>query len=49
MNVHEWNAMGWGNIGITLGLFLVRVLYLLGAFGQDKVVNSRKKATKKNI
>ena len=41
--------MGWGNIGVTLGLFLVRVLYLLGAFGQDKVVNSTKKAMRKDI
>jgi len=31
MNVHEWNAMGWGNIGITLGLF----------FGQGTVPSGR--------
>ncbi|KAL9071071.1 MAG: hypothetical protein Q9161_004410 [Pseudevernia consocians] len=47
MDVKGWNAMGWGNIGVTLGLFLFRVLYL--AFGQDKVVNSTKKTMKKNV
>lgn len=41
--------MGWGNIGVTLALFVVRILYLMGAFGQDRVVNSTKKAIKKNI
>lgn len=41
--------MGWGNIGVTLGLFVFRSLYLTGAFGQDKVVNSTKKAIKKSI
>lgn len=49
MDVQGWNPMGWGNIGITLGLFLVRVLYLMGAFGKDKVVNSTNRAIKKNI
>lgn len=41
--------MGWGNIGVTLGLFLVRIMYLMGLFGEDKVVNSTKNAIKKNI
>lgn len=41
--------MGWGNIGVTLGLLLIRVLYLMGALGQDKVINSTKKAIKKNM
>ena len=39
--------MTWGNIGVTLGLFLVRLLYLMGFLGQDKVVNRTKKALKK--
>lgn len=47
MDVKGWNAMGWGNIGITLGLLLCRVLYL--AFGHDKVVNSTEKTMKKNV
>ena len=38
--------MAFGNIRITLGLFVVRVLYLLGAFGQDRVVTSTRKAVK---
>ncbi|CAF9909159.1 hypothetical protein IMSHALPRED_007634 [Imshaugia aleurites] len=46
MDVSEWNSLTWGNIGITLGLLVVRVFYLLGAFGQDKVVKSTTKAIK---
>jgi len=49
VDIKGWNAMGWGNIGVTLGLFVFRSLYLTGAFGQDKVVNSTKKAIKKSI
>lgn len=48
MDVQGWNQMAWGNIGITLGLFIVRVLYLIGAFGQITVVKNTK-AVKKNI
>ena len=44
MDVQAWNPMAWGNIGVTLGLFSVRILYLFGALGQDRVVNSTKKA-----
>ena len=40
--------MAWGNIGVTLGLFLVRIMYLTGGLGQDKVVDHTKKALKKN-
>ena len=47
MDLQTWNPMAWGNIGVTLGLFLVRLLYLMGFLGQDKVVNSTKKALKK--
>lgn len=49
IDVQGWNSMAWGNIGVTLGLFLTRVLYLTGFWGQDKVVNSTKKTIKKNI
>lgn len=49
IDVQGWNSMAWGNIGVTLGLFLTRVLYLTGFLGQDKVVNSTKKTIKKNI
>ena len=41
--------MAWGNIGVTLSLCLVRIVYLMGGLGQDKVVDYSKKALKKNI
>lgn len=47
VNIQGWNAMGWGNIGITAGLLLTRVLYLVGAFGEDRVTESTKAAVKK--
>ncbi|KAF4992367.1 hypothetical protein FGRMN_7223 [Fusarium graminum] len=31
----EWNAMTWGNIGMTLFLFFTRTAYLTGLFGPD--------------
>ncbi len=48
LDVGHWNAMAWGNIGITAGLLVTRVLYLVGAFGDDLVVESTKDAVKKN-
>ena len=39
----NWNDMAWGNIGITLALFIFRVLYLTGLLGQDRVVQSARK------
>ena len=39
-NVTGWNLMAWGNIGITVFLFLVRSAYLAGWFsekGQGKI------------
>lgn len=47
VHVAQWNAMGWGNIGITLGLLVTRILYLMGALGEDRVVRSTKDAVKK--
>lgn len=47
LNFQGWNQMAWGNIGITAGLLVTRVLYLVGAFGQDMVVRSTKEAVKK--
>lgn len=32
VDVVNWNSMAWGNIGVTVFLFLVRVGYLLGLF-----------------
>ena len=36
LDVGGWNAIAWGNVGITVGLFVVRGLYLGGAFGRSK-------------
>ena len=47
VNVGGWNAMAWGNIGVTAGLFITRCLYLLGAFGKDRVVDEGGKTKKK--
>jgi len=47
VNVLRWNSMGWGNIGVTSGLLVVRVLYLAGAFGDDIFVgNARNDSSK---
>ncbi|KAE8443438.1 hypothetical protein EG329_001835 [Mollisiaceae sp. DMI_Dod_QoI] len=44
VDVAGWNALTWGNIGATAGLFFVRTAYLLGLFGPDrKPVSSRAK------
>lgn len=36
VDLKGWNAMAWGNIGVTTGLFLTRIGYLLGMFGKGK-------------
>ena len=46
VDVQGWNSLGWGNIGVTLFLFIVRVLYLAGVLGKDRVVESTKEAVK---
>ena len=46
VDIQGWNSLGWGNIGITASLFIVRVLYLAGFLGEDRVVNSTRKAVK---
>lgn len=35
LDVGSWSATMWGNIGITLALFVVRVGYLSGMLGED--------------
>ena len=47
LDVMNWNPMAWGNIGITAGLFVARMLYFMGLFGEDRVVESTKEAVKK--
>ncbi|KAI5464100.1 hypothetical protein BGZ63DRAFT_401080 [Mariannaea sp. PMI_226] len=37
MKPAEWNAMAWGNIAVTVWLFLMRSAYFLGIFGPDQV------------
>lgn len=36
-DVLGWNEMAWGNIGVTAMLFASRMLYLVGAFGEDRI------------
>ncbi len=47
VDVGHWNAAAWGNIGVTAFLFVVRTLYLAGAFGKDRVVENTEKVVKK--
>ena len=47
LDAMNWNAVAWGNIGITVALLITRVLYLAGMLGEDKVVESTKQAMKK--
>ncbi|KAK0509854.1 hypothetical protein JMJ35_007248 [Cladonia borealis] len=47
LDVTNWNALAWGNIGVTMGLLITRVLYLAGILGEDKIVESTKQAVKK--
>ncbi|KAI9050349.1 hypothetical protein LZ554_005515 [Drepanopeziza brunnea f. sp. 'monogermtubi'] len=34
--ISDWNVTTWGNIGVTVFLFLIRTGYLLGLFGPDR-------------
>ncbi|KAH7628653.1 hypothetical protein SMAC4_09056 [Sordaria macrospora] len=36
VDVRGWNAMTWGNLGVTMFLFLTRTAYLMGLFGPDR-------------
>ncbi|RDW77417.1 hypothetical protein BP6252_05470 [Coleophoma cylindrospora] len=36
MDIANWNAMTWGNVGATAFLFLTRTLYLMGVLGADR-------------
>lgn len=47
LDVTNWNAITWGNIGVTVALLITRVLYLTGMLGEDKIVESTKQAVKK--
>ena len=43
MDVRGWNSMAWGNIGVTTFLFMTRIGYLSGLFGNDRVASSIRK------
>ncbi|EXK99143.1 hypothetical protein FOQG_01771 [Fusarium oxysporum f. sp. raphani 54005] len=43
LNPPQWNAMTWGNVGMTLFLFLTRTAYLTGFFGPDHIDKPAKK------
>ena len=43
LDIRGWNAMAWGNLGVTAGLFVTRVGYLLGLLGEDRVAGVRAK------
>ena len=43
VNIQTWNSLAWGNIGITTLLFVVRMAYLSGFIGKDRIVVSARK------
>ncbi|SLM38435.1 hypothetical protein LPUS_08649 [Lasallia pustulata] len=43
LDVRGWNDMAWGNVGVTTGLFVTRVGYLIGLFGEDRVPGAKGK------
>ncbi|KAH8601949.1 hypothetical protein B0O99DRAFT_534353 [Bisporella sp. PMI_857] len=43
VDIPNWNAVTWGNIGVTSFLFLTRSAYLLGVFGPDRLVVAKMK------
>ncbi|KAI9927931.1 hypothetical protein ASPWEDRAFT_173581 [Aspergillus wentii DTO 134E9] len=42
LDVASWNAMTWGNVGITAFLFINRIAYFLGLFGYAKAPEAAK-------
>ena len=36
INVTNWNAMAWGNIGVTAFLFVNRMTFLLGFYSSGR-------------
>ncbi|KAL1959635.1 hypothetical protein VTO42DRAFT_1670 [Malbranchea cinnamomea] len=43
VDITKWNAMAWGNIGMTSFLFVNRLAYFLGIFDNPKTAQNRKK------
>lgn len=48
VDIEQWNAMTWGNVGATVALFTCRSLYMLGVFGKDRSP-AVKKLQRKNM
>lgn len=46
MAFDTWNSVIWGNVGATVFLFAMRCLYLLGAFGSDRIPSPTPKERK---
>lgn len=44
VDITQWNAMAWGNIGVTSFLLVNRLAYFMGMFGNPKVAHVGKKA-----
>ena len=42
-NVRAWNDLAWGGIGFTILILAIRVLYLMGFLGTDRLPNGRGK------
>ena len=42
-DVASWNAMTWGNVGVTVFLFVNRLVYLFGGFGEAASVQDASK------
>ncbi|KAI4149273.1 MAG: hypothetical protein LQ341_001364 [Variospora aurantia] len=43
VDVKSWNSIAWGNIGFTFFVFVMRVGYLTGILGKNKVATGAKK------
>lgn len=43
LDVSQWNAMAWGNIGMTSFLLVNRLAYFLGLFGDTGAASNGKK------
>ncbi|KAL8691927.1 MAG: hypothetical protein Q9218_002935 [Villophora microphyllina] len=43
VDIKGWSHLSWGNIAITLFLFIVRIGYLIGLLGNDRVAATAKK------
>lgn len=47
VDIYNWNAMTWGNVGATVALFTCRSLYMLGILGKDRVSGADRQKNKR--